>query len=182
DGARARGAPGRRGAGLCGTGDGPPDEQCHGARRGPADVGRPRPRGEGLPCGVRRGWPRGAGGVPQLRSLGLVRGPRHHLRGQPAARPGPGQGTEEPRHEPLRGLSVMSGPLQRAHRPWFRSAWAGAALGALTGFLVGWGLYAALTPVLEASEGLVRELQGLVWNLVPLLTVGGGALGYVLLR
>ena len=76
----------------------------------------------------------------------------------------------------------MSGSAPGAHRPWFRTGWAGAAAGALTGFLVGWGVYAALTPVLEASEGPVRELQGLVWNLVPLLTVGGGALGYVLSR
>jgi cell division protein FtsX len=70
----------------------------------------------------------------------------------------------------------------QVHRPWFRSAWFGAAAGAVAGFLLGWGIYALATPALEASDGLIRETQGLVWNLVPLLTVAGGVLGYLMTR
>lgn len=51
----------------------------------------------------------------------------------------------------------------------------GILLGAAVGLAVGLSVYLILTPVLEASTGLLRELQGLVWNLVPMLTVLGGA-------
>jgi hypothetical protein len=47
------------------------------------------------------------------------------------------------------------------------------------GFALGSFAYLMITPVLEASTGWIRELQGLSWNLVPGLTVlgaGGGAL------
>lgn len=56
----------------------------------------------------------------------------------------------------------------------------GILLGAAVGLAVGVPVYLILTPVLEASTGLVRELQGLVWNLVPMLTVLGGAGGGVI--
>ena len=40
--------------------------------------------------------------------------------------------------------------------------------------------YLLMTPVLEASPGWIRELQGLSWNLVPVLTVLGGVTGWML--
>jgi hypothetical protein len=58
--------------------------------------------------------------------------------------------------------------------------WIGAALGAILGFAVGAVVYVLLTPTLEASSGILRELQGLSWNLVPGLTVLGAILGWVL--
>ncbi|HSO92262.1 MAG TPA: hypothetical protein VLR70_14040 [Arthrobacter sp.] len=39
--------------------------------------------------------------------------------------------------------------------------------------------YLLITPVLEASPGLLRELQGLSWNLVPGLTLLGGVTGWM---
>lgn len=59
---------------------------------------------------------------------------------------------------------------------WLWGMLSGAAIGLAVGVLA----YLILTPVLEASTGLVRELQGLVWNLVPTLTVLGGAGGGVI--
>ena len=56
----------------------------------------------------------------------------------------------------------------------------GALGGGALGFGVGYTFYVLITPVLEASTGLVRELQGLSWNLVPLLTVAGAVLGGLL--
>lgn len=70
----------------------------------------------------------------------------------------------------------------REHRPRSGMAWAGAAAGAVAGFLLGWGIYALATPVLEASDGWVRETQGLVWNLTYLLAVVGGVVGYLVGR
>jgi hypothetical protein len=58
----------------------------------------------------------------------------------------------------------------------------GAVVGAVLGFVVGAGVYLALGPMLEAADGPVRELQGLTWNLVPVGTVGGALLGWVLAR
>lgn len=55
----------------------------------------------------------------------------------------------------------------------------GVLVGAGLGLALGAGVNALLVPVLEASEGPVRELQGLVWNLVPFGTVGGGVLGWL---
>jgi hypothetical protein len=42
--------------------------------------------------------------------------------------------------------------------------------------------YLLMTPVLEASPGWGRELQGLSWNLVPFLTVLGAVTGWMLAR
>lgn len=58
----------------------------------------------------------------------------------------------------------------------------GAVLGALAGLALGAGAYLGLEPVLEAADGAVRELQGFVWNLVPVGTVGGAVLGWALAR
>ena len=58
----------------------------------------------------------------------------------------------------------------------------GAVLGAGAGFVVGAVVYLLVGPVLEASSGIVRELQGLLWNLVPFLTVVGALVGLLLAR
>ena len=50
--------------------------------------------------------------------------------------------------------------------------------GATLGFVVSALVYVLAGPVLERSHGLVRELQGLLWNLVPLLTLLGAAAGW----
>lgn len=52
--------------------------------------------------------------------------------------------------------------------------------GAAVGFAVAFTFYLLITPVLEASTGLIRELQGLTWNLVPALTLLGGIAGWLL--
>ncbi len=52
-----------------------------------------------------------------------------------------------------------------------------AGVGGLLGFAVGSVIYLVLNPVLEQSSGLLREMQGLLWNLVPMLTLVGVALG-----
>ena len=57
----------------------------------------------------------------------------------------------------------------------------GALAGGAIGFALASVIYLLITPVLEASTGLVRELQGLSWNLVPALTVLGAVLGGVLM-
>jgi cell division protein FtsX len=53
----------------------------------------------------------------------------------------------------------------------------GAAAGAVVGFSLSWLIYTALNPVLEASTGWTRELQGFLWNVVPLLTLAGAVVG-----
>ena len=53
-----------------------------------------------------------------------------------------------------------------------------AVVGDLLGLAAESSLYLVLNPVLEESSGLVREMQGLLWNLVPLLTLVGIALGW----
>lgn len=53
----------------------------------------------------------------------------------------------------------------------------GAVVGGLLGFAVGSAIYLVLNPLLEESGGLLREMQGLLWNLVPMLTLVGVALG-----
>lgn len=52
-----------------------------------------------------------------------------------------------------------------------------AVVGGLLGFALGSAIYLGLNPVLEESAGLLREMQGLLWNLVPVLTLAGVALG-----
>lgn len=58
----------------------------------------------------------------------------------------------------------------------------GGGAGALAGLGLSSAVYLLLTPVLEHSRGLVRELQGLLWNVVPLSTVAGGVLGWAIVR
>lgn len=53
----------------------------------------------------------------------------------------------------------------------------GAAAGALAGFAVATALWLALEPVLDRTDTWVRDLQGLLWNVIPLLTVVGALVG-----
>jgi len=53
----------------------------------------------------------------------------------------------------------------------------GIVVGALLGFGLGAGIYVMVSPWLEAQIGIVREMQGMAWNLVPGLTLLGGGLG-----
>ena len=52
--------------------------------------------------------------------------------------------------------------------------------GGTAGFVLASVAYLLITPVLEASPGLLRELQGLSWNLVPGLTLLGGVTGWMM--
>lgn len=56
--------------------------------------------------------------------------------------------------------------------------WVFILLGGALGFAVATGVYLILNPILEESTGLAREMQGMLWNLVPLLTVVGMLLGW----
>lgn len=56
----------------------------------------------------------------------------------------------------------------------------GIVLGGLAGFAIGAGVYLVVNPMLEEASGWVRETQGLLWNLVPFLTVLGAVAGGVL--
>lgn len=62
-----------------------------------------------------------------------------------------------------------------------RSILLAIALGAL-GAAIGALVYVMLNPVLEESTGFLRELQGPLWNLVPLLVLVGIGLGFWLGR
>ena len=53
----------------------------------------------------------------------------------------------------------------------------GVAVGVIIGFAIGAGAYLLLDPWLEERGGLLREMQGLAFNLVPGLTLVGGGLG-----
>jgi len=55
----------------------------------------------------------------------------------------------------------------------------GGAIGAVLGLLIGAAIYVPLSGWLEGQTGPLREAQGLAWNLVPLLTLVGGAIGAV---
>jgi H+/Cl- antiporter ClcA len=57
-----------------------------------------------------------------------------------------------------------------------------AVVGGLLGFAMGSMINHLLNPVLEESSGLLREMQGLLWNLVPMLTLVGVALGVWVVR
>jgi len=57
-----------------------------------------------------------------------------------------------------------------------------ALVGAGIGFAIAAPVYLMVDPILEDSGSWVRELQGLLWNLVPLLTLGGGLLAWWLVR
>ena len=54
-----------------------------------------------------------------------------------------------------------------------------AALVGTAGFVLASAAYLLITPLLEASPGLLRELQGQSWNLVPGLTLLGAVTGWV---
>ncbi|MGA8248792.1 MAG: hypothetical protein WB797_17930 [Nocardioides sp.] len=56
--------------------------------------------------------------------------------------------------------------------------WLFTLIGGALGLAVATGIYRFLNPVLEASTGLTREMQGMLWNLVPLLTLLGMLLGW----
>lgn len=62
----------------------------------------------------------------------------------------------------------------------FRRRLLAGVAGAVVGFALAFTFYLLITPVLEASTGVIRELQGLVWNLVPALTLLGGIAGWLL--
>jgi cell division protein FtsX len=53
-----------------------------------------------------------------------------------------------------------------------------ALAGAVIGFALASMIYLTVNPVLEASSSPWREMQGLLWNLVPLLTAVGCLLGW----
>ena len=53
----------------------------------------------------------------------------------------------------------------------------GVVIGAVIGFVLGATAYFVLAPWLESQSGLLREMQGFAFNLVPLLTLAGGGLG-----
>jgi prolipoprotein diacylglyceryltransferase len=52
-----------------------------------------------------------------------------------------------------------------------------AIVGAIIGFIIGAGAYFLLAPWLENQDGLLREMQGFAFNLVPGLTLLGGGVG-----
>jgi len=53
----------------------------------------------------------------------------------------------------------------------------GVIVGAVIGFILGALAYFLIAPWLENQEGLLREMQGFTFNLVPGLTILGGVLG-----
>jgi hypothetical protein len=53
-------------------------------------------------------------------------------------------------------------------------------IGALLGGAVGSLIYLSINPFLEASAGPLRETQGLLWNVVPGLTIVGGVVGWLI--
>lgn len=54
--------------------------------------------------------------------------------------------------------------------------------GGIVGFAIAAAVYVLVNPMLEDASGWLRETQGLLWDLVPLLTVVGAALGVLLLK
>jgi hypothetical protein len=54
--------------------------------------------------------------------------------------------------------------------------------GAIVGFALTYLLYTWLNPILEARTDWIRELQGLLFTTVPVGTVIGAAVGWVLSR
>lgn len=53
----------------------------------------------------------------------------------------------------------------------------GTVVGGAMGFAIGAAIYLLLSPVLEDASGWIRETQGLLWNLVPVLSVLGAVVG-----
>ena len=58
----------------------------------------------------------------------------------------------------------------------------GVVVGGAIGFAAGAAVYLLLNPVLEDASGWIRETQGLLWNLVPVLSVLGAVVGGLLLN
>ena len=58
----------------------------------------------------------------------------------------------------------------------------GVVGGGAIGFAVGAAVYLLLNPGLEDASGWIRETQGLLWNLVPVLTVLSALVGGLLLN
>ena len=58
----------------------------------------------------------------------------------------------------------------------------GILVGGLVGLALGAAVYVVVNPMLEDASGWVRETQGLLWNLVPFLTVLGAVVGGMLGR
>jgi cell division protein FtsX len=78
---------------------------------------------------------------------------------------------------------AADGPTRRESPPTRRGRFAGlwgALIGGVLGFGVGAAVYLAITPTLESATGLIRELQGLSWNLVPGLTILGAVIGLLI--
>ena len=71
-------------------------------------------------------------------------------------------------------MRVTGHSHRRGHGP----RWLWAMLGAALGAAVGLAIYVLAVPALENSAGVIRELQGFLWNTVPLLTVGGAIAGW----
>jgi hypothetical protein len=58
----------------------------------------------------------------------------------------------------------------------------GVAVGGAIGFTAGVAVYLLLNPALEEASGWIRETQGLLWNLVPVLSVLGAVAGGLLMN
>ena len=71
----------------------------------------------------------------------------------------------------------MNGPAPEPQRARSLPLVIGAVIGAIIGFALGAGAYLLLDPWLESRSGLLREMQGLAFNLVPGLALIGGGLG-----
>lgn len=67
---------------------------------------------------------------------------------------------------------------RRSHGRGHGPRWLWALIGAGLGAAVGAAIYLLAVPALENSAGVIREMQGLLWNTVPLLTVGGAIAGW----
>jgi hypothetical protein len=69
------------------------------------------------------------------------------------------------------GLSGTTGQPARA---------VGLVIRAVLGFVLAAAVYLLLGPLLENTSA--RDLQGMLWNIVPLLTVVGAAVGWSVVR
>ena len=58
----------------------------------------------------------------------------------------------------------------------------GILIGSLFGFGVSTVVYVLVNPILERSSGLLRETQGILWSMVPVLTAVGAVVGYLIAK